>query len=121
MQALTSALHPELVQGQLDLPCRTCDQTLYVVGPQAAAVLQQANVLLQRPDCVIRVGSRPACVPTCLSWVVAPVNPATTAVAGNEGNAAARLRRLVSSSTEAQKQHIKTLPLSLLPDARDTA
>ncbi len=46
MQAFTSALHPELVQGQLDLPCRTCDQILYFIGPQAAAILQQANVLL---------------------------------------------------------------------------
>lgn len=84
-QALTSALHPELVQGQLDLPCRTCDQILYFIGPQAAAILQQANVLLQRPDCVVRVGGCPACIPTCLSWVVIPVNPATPEVVGNEG------------------------------------
>lgn len=85
MQALTSALHPELVQGQLDLPCRTCDQILYFIGPQAAAILQQANVLLQRPDGVVRVGGCPACIPTCLSWVVTPVNSATPEMATNEG------------------------------------
>ncbi len=84
-QALTSALHPELVQGQLDLPCRTCDQIVYFIGPQAAAILQQANVLLQRPDCVVGVGSCPACIPTCLSWVVTPFNPATPEVPTNEG------------------------------------
>ncbi len=120
-QALTSALHPELVQGQLDLPCRTCDQILYFIGPQAAAVLQQANVLLQRPDYIVRVGSCPACIPTCLSWVVTPVNPATPEVAGDEGNAAAKLQHLAYFSTEAQRQHLKTLPLLLLSDAHDTA
>ncbi len=108
MQALTSALHPELVQGQLDLPCRTCDQILYFIGPQAAAILQQANVLLQRSDCVVRVGSRPACIPTCLSWVVTPVNSATE-VATNEGNAAARVRHLPCfrhRSNKATSQHV---------------
>ena len=75
-QSKPSALHPYLIQRQLDLPCCTGYEVLYVIRSQATAIGQQPNVLLQGPDWVVGIRRCPASIPSRYSRVVAPVNPA---------------------------------------------
>ena len=76
-QSKPSALHPYLIQRQLDLPCCTGDEVLYVTRSQATAIGEQPNVLLQGPDWVVGIRRCPASIPSRYSRVVAPVNPAS--------------------------------------------